>query len=381
MKRDKPSQQRRDPDGEKRSDGGTEAASPGAPEAAENLALGEWTERKRAARRTFPGPSMLDVALRVAMDRSPYADLIAHAKESLDKEICGVLVGETCEDDEGPFVYIRAIIRGDAAAQASTHVTYTQETWTAIHKTMEERYRKLQIVGWYHSHPGYGVEFSEMDRFIQTNFFSGRTQVGLVIDPLGGDVGIYVNAEGGLQTIGQFWVDGREQRCKRSGDSSTTAVAAGAGSVDLQQRLEAVENRLNQALRALDDTRTQTYRVVLSMGMVICLAVVMLVGYSVYNSYFRAMTPPEVRNYARIPVKLGDKVLLLNVAVVSWEVPPELLPAPSQPDQPSDKGSSGSTSAPEAPKQGDQTSSQPGSGGSGNPTSPDGGSAQKQETK
>src|SRR6185436_11598002 len=133
-------------------------------------------------------------------------------KESLDKEICGVLVGDVCEDDEGSFVHIKAIIRGDSAQQGSTHVTYTQETWTASHKTMEERYRKLQIVGWYHSHPGYGVQFSEMDRFIQKNFFSGPTQLGLVIDPLGGDVSICVNTDAGLENIGQFWVDGREQR-------------------------------------------------------------------------------------------------------------------------------------------------------------------------
>ena len=35
----------------------------------------------------------------------------------------------------------------------------------------------LKIVGWYHTHPGFGVEFSEMDLFIQQNFFGGPAQI------------------------------------------------------------------------------------------------------------------------------------------------------------------------------------------------------------
>jgi proteasome lid subunit RPN8/RPN11 len=348
----------------------------------EDIALGEWADRKRPVRRTFPGPGMLDVTLRVAMDRSPYAELIAHAKESLDKEICGVLVGDVCEDDEGSFVHIKAVIRGDAAQQGSTHVTYTQETWTAIHKTMEERYRKLQIVGWYHSHPGYGVQFSEMDRFIQKNFFFGPTQLGLVIDPLGGDVSICVNTDAGLQNIGQFWVDGREQRCQLPAVSSAgNTASAGPASADVQQRLESVENRLNQAIRALDETRTYIYRVVLSMGMLIGVAVVFLVGYSIYSSYVRPMTPAEVRSYVPVPVKIGDKVVLLGVGIVSWEVPPELVPTPKEPEQKSDKNNSATDGRRETPGQSDQQAGGAGAGNAEKPASPDAATSQQQGSK
>ena len=66
---------------------------------------------------------------------------------------------------------VEATIRGDAARKGPTHVTFTQETWTQIHKDKDERHPKRQIVGWYHTHPGFGVEFSEMDLFVQRNFF------------------------------------------------------------------------------------------------------------------------------------------------------------------------------------------------------------------
>src|SRR5260370_28351362 len=41
----------------------------------------------------------------------------------------------------------------------------------------------MKIVGWYRSHPGFGVFLSEHDLFIQENFFSGPHQVAWVYDP------------------------------------------------------------------------------------------------------------------------------------------------------------------------------------------------------
>ena len=133
----------------------------------------------------FPGPGGVKVPLRVAMTKDAYADITSHAAGSVDAEICGVLAGTQCEDDDGPFLKVSAAVRGEAARKGSTHVTFTHETWDVIHKAMEKDHPKLDIVGWYHSHPGFGVEFSEMDIFIQKNFFKAETQVAFVVDPLG----------------------------------------------------------------------------------------------------------------------------------------------------------------------------------------------------
>jgi proteasome lid subunit RPN8/RPN11 len=314
--------------------GETKDSTPEASDAA--VSVSEWMDRKRPARRTFPGPRMTDVALRVALEREPFADLVAHAKESLDKEICGVLVGDVCEDDEGEFLHVKAIIRGLAAKQASTHVTYTQETWNKIHEAMESRHPKMQIIGWYHSHPGYGVEFSEMDVFIQKNFFSSPNQIGLVTDPLGGHLGVCINADEGIKYIGQVWVDGREQRCVVPAQQKKTSASESKPAALADDRLESVENRLNQALRALDDLRNTIHRFVLFTGMLVGVGVIMAIGYFIYSNYVNRMSPPELRNFAPVPVKIGDKVVLIGVGVVSWEVPPELLPKIEQGEQPSD---------------------------------------------
>ena len=296
----------------------------------EKVALGEWSDRKRPPRRDFPGPRMTDVTLRVAFERTAYADVTAHAKQSVDAEICGVLVGEICRDDEGEFVHVRHIVQGKAARQASTHVTYTQETWNAIHEEMDRKYPKLHIVGWYHSHPGYGVEFSEMDLFIQRNFFSGPSQIGFVTDPLGGEVAICTNTDDGVTWIERFWVDGREHRCDRARKAGGSSAAATGNSIAAEQ-LESVEVRLSQVIRAMDDLRATIHRFVFWTGMTIATVFAVLVAYFIYDRYSNPVKPPEIRSFAPIPVKINDKTCVLGVAVVDWEIPPGLVATPQNP--------------------------------------------------
>ena len=167
----------------------------------EDVQSGPERDEQRIERREFSGPKMIDEPLRVAFTRAAYAEAINHAKEDLEREVCGVLVGAFCEDDEGLHVSVEGALRGAAAKAGGTHVTFTQETWNAIYEEKDEKYPKLQIVGWYHSHPGFGVSFSSHDVFIQENFFSAKGQVAFVTDPLGGEEAICVNTPEGLSTI------------------------------------------------------------------------------------------------------------------------------------------------------------------------------------
>jgi proteasome lid subunit RPN8/RPN11 len=283
-----------------------------------------WKRSDRALRREFPGPRGADARLRVAVDRSAYAELIAHAKESLEKEVCGVLVGWLCEDDRGPFVHVVAIIRGNAATQASTHVTFTQETWNQIHKTLDRDFANHQMVGWYHSHPGFGVEFSEMDIFIQKNFFSGPEQIALVMDPLSGGVAICINGTAGIEYLERFWVDGREQPCQVPRGPAVSATSSSPAEGETEQLLRGLETRLNQMVQALDDQRNSFYRFLLFIGTIVCIGVVFWIGYTIYSNYHYRNEPPKLTQYVPIPIQVGDKSVVVGIGVVEWSVPPEL---------------------------------------------------------
>jgi len=284
-------------------------------------------EKKAPSWGKFPGPRGVDVPLRSSFSKDAYAAVVSHAKESLDKEICGVLAGKVCEDEDGAFITVEAAVRGTAAKQANTHVTFTQETWNTIHKTMDKDYPKLSIVGWYHSHPGFGVEFSDMDLFIQKNFFRSPTQLGMVTDPLGGDVAMIVETAGGIEYIQKFWVDGREHRCKvparesasTSGDGETT-VSSGA----LEKRIDSLETRIGQLIQASDDMRAWFYRIILTVAMVIDFMVVLWIGWALYSSWAYRFEPPKSLGTLPVPVTIGDKMAVLYLDVKGWQVPPEL---------------------------------------------------------
>jgi hypothetical protein len=62
----------------------------------------------------------------------------------------------------------------------------------------------------------------------------------------------------------------------------------------------------------------------LTVGMVIAVAVVFLVVYNVYDSVLAAHQPPKEFKYTKVPVKVGDKWVLLGAQVIQWEIPPEV---------------------------------------------------------
>ena len=128
----------------------------------------------------------------ILIRRSVLNDVRAHALSQPDTEVCGVLVGTLYRDAIGPWAFVAANIRGNYAAGRNAQVTFTSETWTDIHRQMEERFPRQRILGWYHSHPGFGIFLSDMDVFIHEHFFSGPEQVAFVDDPKGGDRGVFV---------------------------------------------------------------------------------------------------------------------------------------------------------------------------------------------
>lgn len=162
-------------------------------------------------RESFPGgASTGEVPLRVTADRIPIAEIFAHGATTPDVEVCGVLVGYVAEDSAGAWVHVTAAIRGENAREKGAHVTFTQETWNHIHDELEKKHAGSAIVGWYHTHPGFGVFLSEMDRFIHTNFFGAAEQIAVVYDPLSGRMGIFAQRGVELVAVPRYWREGRD---------------------------------------------------------------------------------------------------------------------------------------------------------------------------
>ena len=129
-----------------------------------------------------------------------------HARSSRTIEVCGVLIGS---ESDG-LTTVEACIAGANAEQGGAHVTFTQDTWEHIYKIKDRDYPDGRIVGWYHSHPGFGVFLSDHDTFIHKNFFSSPNQVAWVFDPHSDEEGCFGWKNGKLERVSQFaFVDDR----------------------------------------------------------------------------------------------------------------------------------------------------------------------------
>jgi len=139
---------------------------------------------------------------KLTVDGEVIRQIRQHARANSKTEVCGVLIGK--EEDGG--LRIQACIAGLKAAQAGTHVTFTQDTWEHIYKIKDERFPDARIVGWYHSHPGFGVFLSDHDTFIHKNFFSSPFQVAWVYDPHSDEEGCFGWAGERLERLSQIAV-------------------------------------------------------------------------------------------------------------------------------------------------------------------------------
>jgi proteasome lid subunit RPN8/RPN11 len=158
---------------------------------------------------------------RVYFDAATHERICQHAGEDKSVEICGILVGSWEQDANGPFVVVSESIRCDEAAKKSGEVTFTHDAWTTINREMDMRFVDLKIVGWYHSHPDFGIFLSERDQFIHEHFFSNPGQVALVVDPVQKSEGVFVWRNGKPKPCSHYWVG--ERICTTAAEDPTAA--------------------------------------------------------------------------------------------------------------------------------------------------------------
>ena len=285
-----------------------------------------WVDQTaEAAKREFPIKGLPDQPLRIAFTAEAHAEIVEHAEETLDRELCGVLLGTLCEDDAGVWVSAEVALRGETDKQGGTHVTYTHETWEKIYEVKEEQYPDLSILGWYHTHPGFGVQFSEMDLFIQRNFFPGETQFALVIDPTSGKQAIIANTSDDCEYVERFCVDGEKRVAevpvserRNSGDEQHGSELGGG---DVDGRLRDVEARLSQVLQSNESLREAHGRLFLTFGFLCAMLMAGFIGYLVYDRIVHKLTPPEDLQMVKVPVRINDKVMMVGMQVRGWEIP------------------------------------------------------------
>ena len=121
-------------------------------------------------------------------------DIRRHVVTDLGVEHGGLLVGRSHPGTVDVIGAIPAL----AATSDATSLTFTPDAWADMEQTRLERFPDETIVGWYHSHPGFGIFLSNHDRYIHENFFAQPHHVAYVIDPVSNCDGFFAWAESRL---------------------------------------------------------------------------------------------------------------------------------------------------------------------------------------
>lgn len=150
--------------------------------------------------------------LPIFVDLDVMRDMEAHSQTDTSVELGGVLLGGQHHDDDGrPFVVVTDSLRAQHFEATKGSFKFTHDTWQKISRERDEFPADLQMVGWYHTHPDWGVFLSGMDMFICDNFFNRPLDVALVIDPCRQDRGWFQ------------WTGDPKQRVRRTGGFYLTA--------------------------------------------------------------------------------------------------------------------------------------------------------------
>jgi proteasome lid subunit RPN8/RPN11 len=119
-----------------------------------------------------------------------------HARQYPRQEVGGILLGIIRESDEGQYLSIvTGIIRSDTAISREASLRFGPDTWV---DTLAVRDRHpiygdedtWQVVGWYHTHPGFGIFLSSLDVHTHGAFLHPG-HIALVIDPSIGAYGTF----------------------------------------------------------------------------------------------------------------------------------------------------------------------------------------------
>lgn len=114
--------------------------------------------------------------------------IFRHFVKALPKEAVGFLLGDRYVYRGRDWVEVLDYLPIKAEA-SETFVEPLEGSLVRISRTLEKR--KLLVVGWAHSHPGYGCFLSNIDLETHRRCFSQPYHVALVMDPLTGEYDIF----------------------------------------------------------------------------------------------------------------------------------------------------------------------------------------------
>lgn len=115
--------------------------------------------------------------------------MINHSKRygRIHREAMGFMLGDVCRQDRYRFVIVRDIVTG-ALLSSADRVRFDNDSYSELFSELDSSGFDYVIVGWYHSHPGYGCFMSQIDLNTQVTSFHESYHSAVVVDPINKEI-------------------------------------------------------------------------------------------------------------------------------------------------------------------------------------------------
>ncbi|HEX7841366.1 MAG TPA: Mov34/MPN/PAD-1 family protein, partial [Kofleriaceae bacterium] len=235
---------------------------------------------------------------RVFLSEAAFDRAVARGDGDVTREIGGVLVGELLRDDAGPYLWIDATIDALHAEEKGAELTFTHATWEHIHKEMDGKHQNKKVVGWYHTHPGFGVFLSDRDQFIHKSFFNLPFQVAFVYDPKTHEHGMFTWHDNEVWRARRYWIGSREQVW----DGPRAPVDKQAREPEAEKRKPEADRDDGSARRAQDDSLQGG-----TPGMFVVIGVVLLLLGGIVGHWLGTRSTGQVVEEAQRAIELAKQ--------------------------------------------------------------------------
>lgn len=172
--------------------------------------------------------------VKVYIKQDVYKALEEYASSDTSHELGTIILGNYSDAFGKMNVVISDFIYAKYTDASASTLTFTHETWDYVHKEHQEKYPNTKMVGWQHTHPGYGIFLSNYDMFIQENFFNMPFQVAYVIDSVQHIRGFFQWKSGKVERLKGFYIYdevGKQIKIEQPKEKKLTGVSTGLSPV------------------------------------------------------------------------------------------------------------------------------------------------------
>ena len=170
------------------------------------------------------------------------------ALKDTSREQAGLLLGRIPE--KGDWVQVDEALDVGIDEGCSR---FTERAWQRARRVARHRYPNLQVVGWFHTHPGTGVDLSAEEVTVHRRFFTEPWQVVYVVDPVLHERNFHTWLEGELGRASGFRIYGKEEKVMQVAEREPARPDEHLRERYLERSLEKLQKQVrNPPIRFID---------------------------------------------------------------------------------------------------------------------------------